>query len=103
MSEEPALSAAVAAPPASRPLDVFLGLGLLVFCHIAAGIVTGGIGLIFLGVLQLLYVVPIVFASRRSGRRGIATGLIIGASITFLLNATCWGVLVFSLGSGSFH
>ena len=91
MSLEPGSPAALA--PA-RPLDVLIGLGLLVFCHVVAAIVTSLIALVFLGVLQLIYVVPIAFAARRANRKGIATGLIIGASLTFLLNAACWGMLM---------
>lgn len=57
-----------------------------------AGVVlTGGFGL-----LQLLYVVPLVLALRKRGRRAFAQGVIIGASLGFLLSAFCWGAIAIS-------
>jgi hypothetical protein len=52
-------------------------------------ILFGAIGGI--SVLQLTYILPVIAYFRRTGSPAIARGLIIGASITFLLNGTCWG------------
>lgn len=43
-----------------------------------------------IGILQLVYIVPIFRLLKRRGKRATAKGLIIAASITALLNATCW-------------
>lgn len=80
-------------PPTNPAIpDWALGLGLLLLLHLiqiplAAGSL--GISLIFLGISQLLYVIPAVLIARRKARPGIAKGLIIGAALTFLLNGTC--------------
>lgn len=44
-----------------------------------------------IGLGQLVYVVPMYLHFRKTGRKRTATGLIIAASITALLNAACWG------------
>jgi hypothetical protein len=51
------------------------------------------VGLLGIGVAQLVYLVPAILMARRRGRPGIAKGIIIAASLTALLNATCWGLL----------
>jgi hypothetical protein len=43
-----------------------------------------------------------VLRFRASGRRETMKGVIIAAAITFLLNASCWG-LVATIGLGSLH
>ncbi len=48
------------------------------------------------GVLQLVYVVPLVLNARKKGRPNFAKGMIIGASIALLLNAACWGSFYWS-------
>ena len=49
--------------------------------------------LMFIGVSQLVYIIPACVIYARQGRRDMVKGLIIAASITFLLNAACWGAL----------
>ena len=44
------------------------------------------------GVTQLINMVPAILIARRRGRAGIAKGLIIAASLAFLLNATCFAL-----------
>ena len=41
--------------------------------------------------------VPAILIARVSGRPRLANGLIIGAGLTFLLNAACWGLIQFGL------
>ena len=48
---------------------------------------------LFVGAVQLLYVVPLFLYLRRADRPRTATGLVIAASIVALLNASCWGLL----------
>ena len=46
------------------------------------------------GIIQLIYVLPLYFSFRKEGKTATAKGLVIAASITALLNATCWGVVL---------
>lgn len=89
--------------------SISAGLGLTLVFHLLAqvpafflllGIVTGEEGLIlafysvmYIGLSQLVYMIPAVLIFRRRGDTETAKGLIVGASITFLLNATCNGLL----------
>ena len=88
-------------------LEVFKGfvLGAVLVIVVTAAVATGGInlarylrsfatfGLWFVfgfGVSQLIYMVPAIVIARRRGRPGLAKGLIIAASLAFLLNASCF-------------
>jgi hypothetical protein len=53
--------------------------------------------LVFIGVAQALYVGPAFWWARRRGLSRLAQGLLIGAGITFLLNAACWGLIAISV------
>jgi len=46
------------------------------------------------GFTQLVYQVPVYLVLRRKGKQGMARGIVIAASLTVLVNATCWGVLM---------
>jgi hypothetical protein len=48
----------------------------------------------FIGVGQLVYIIPAIVIAKVKGETNIVKGLIIGASITFLLNAACTGLLL---------
>ncbi len=93
---------------------VAMGLVLTLLLHVAAAIVfgiplsligsTSGGGfavfpLLFIGVAQLVYVIPAWIALRRAGARPAALGLVIGASVTFLLNGTCLVAVMYSLSN----
>jgi hypothetical protein len=43
----------------------------------------------FIGLSQCVYMIPAYVNFRKNGETETAKGLLIGASITFLLNATC--------------
>jgi hypothetical protein len=64
----------------------------LVFSVIMAG---GFLTVFFIGLSQLVYMIPFIIYFKKQGETKTSQGLIIGASITFLLNAACTG-LVFS-------
>lgn len=49
----------------------------------------------YIGLFQILYVIPLVFLLGWQQRRGLMKGVIIGAVITALLNGGCF-LLVFS-------
>ena len=51
------------------------------------------VALLGIGIAQLVYLLPAILMARRRGRPGIAKGIIVAASLTALLNATCWGLL----------
>jgi hypothetical protein len=77
-------------------------LGQLVLGLIALAIPTGDgpsltlLPLFFLGLSQLLYMIPAILLLLRRGDSETARGMIIGAGLTFLLNATCSGLFFFS-------
>jgi hypothetical protein len=50
-------------------------------------------GLILIGVVQLVWQLPVILLLRRKGHKSVALGVVIAASITALLNATCWVLL----------
>lgn len=97
--------------------DVLKGVGLTALGHVIPAlplallsVVTHGyggaaLGIFYfgIGVTQLIYVIPGIIYFRRNGKPLIAKGIIIGASITFLLNAACFGALFAVLSNTSFH
>ncbi len=111
------------APPAStpqneRPVVSFLaGFGAILVLHVVACLVTSQLIMILpalgivdskgnsdwgvvwsiylLGVVQLVYVVPLARVVHRHGGTALAQGMRTCAAVTFLLNAACWGVIVY--------
>ena len=66
-------------------LGILIGLSYTVCLHLLQ-ILLSGIGLFwFFGVTQLLYMVPAMFYYKKQNQNGIVVGLIIGASLTFIL------------------
>jgi hypothetical protein len=53
-----------------------------------SGLVLGS--LMFVGLVQFLYIVPLAFRARRAGRPNEVKGLLTAASVVVLFNATCW-------------
>ena len=89
--------------------SIAAGLGLAFLFHVSAVVVMFIIAtvtpdeqgmellafsLMYLGLFQLLYMIPAILISRGRGSTETAKGLIIGASITFLLNAACSGLVL---------
>jgi hypothetical protein len=112
------------APPPPPPSRSFLpGIGLTLLLHllliplgVVAGIlfcalaplagssgldlgscilIVGGALVLLIGASQLVYMLPAIFIARRRGRYDLVQGLVIGAAVTFLLNAGCWGFVTF--------
>ena len=55
-----------------------------------------GLGIFGIGIAQLIYVVPAIIVLRRRRHFAVLKGLIIGATITALLNGGCW-LLIYSI------
>jgi ABC-type Fe3+-siderophore transport system permease subunit len=49
--------------------------------------------LVFIGISQLVYIIPAIIIFHRRGEPQTVKGLLIGASLTFLLNAACSGLI----------
>jgi hypothetical protein len=58
-------------------------------------LIGAGVVLVFVGISQLVYMVPAIVVAGRRRAVSVQQGLIIGAAITFLLNAGCWGLIAF--------
>ncbi|MEW6126902.1 MAG: hypothetical protein AB1757_07670 [Acidobacteriota bacterium] len=59
--------------------------------------------ILFVGVSQLLYMIPAVIIAFMKGKKQTAKGIIIGAAIVFLLNAACTGFFYYAMSGTSFH
>ena len=100
MSEE------VPAAPPSAGGSVGKGILWAIIALVIAAmgsVVAMGIPLLFIGVVQLAWVIPMVIHFRKKGAPQTANGILIFAGLTFLLNATCWGVVAGGLSGASFH
>jgi len=77
-----------------------LGIGVLMTVGgVMAGVITmtaviGGVILLGIGLVQLVWIGPAYFHYRRAGEVETAKGLLIAAGLVFLLNASCWGVVM---------
>lgn len=74
--------------------QVWLGIGLLAVLHLLLFLFP--VAFFFISIVQLLYLIPAILIFRK--KSGIIQGLLIGAGITFLLNAACFGLVI----SGNF-
>jgi hypothetical protein len=76
------------------------GIGLLLLLHILQipfALMTYFLSLMFIGLTQLIYVIPAILIYGRKGYLNVVKVLIIGAAITFLLNGTCVAVIFYRL------
>ncbi len=48
----------------------------------------------FIGISQLVYIIPALLIAHKLGKPHIVKGLLIGASLSFLLNAACAGMFL---------
>jgi len=92
-------------PPPPLPLKDTMGTGVLrlLLLHLLQIPLTVVGGPIWIGFSQLFYVVPQHFAFKKQGRNACIRGLWLGAGVTFLLNAGCFGIVLLSLSSASFR
>ena len=78
------------------PYGVGAGLGICFLLHLLQFPIrelTQGMGILFIGVTQLIYMVPAMIVAGVKHQPGILKGLALGAAITFLLNAACFGIV----------
>ena len=96
--------------PAPGQGSIAKGLVLLLALHVGAtllcglcalltdGDVTGAATiLLFLGGIQVVYVVPAAIVCSTKRKYRTLKGLLIGAGITFLVNAACAGIVLSSI------
>ena len=82
-------------PPKPRPEDdtSSVGGGVLIGFALQALLIVFLPAIVFVGVAQLVYIVPAYLIARGSGKFARAKGILIAASIVFLLNAACFAML----------
>jgi hypothetical protein len=77
---------------------------ILSLIFVIQGATEGGIyaPLSLIGITQWVYIIPVVVIVRGKGRAELAKGLLIGAAITFLLNAACAGITLYAVFSSHY-
>lgn len=80
------------------------GIGWLVVAHLVGQIILSPLmGFVWISLSQLIYVIPMAISFSKKGESETIKGLWIGAGITVLLNAACFGIILFSLSKTNFH
>ncbi len=72
--------------------EVWKGIGLIALLHLLWVFYPPAVFAI--GISQMVYLFPALLFFAYRGRVGIVNGLLIGAGITLLLNATCFGIVI---------
>lgn len=95
--------------PPEGPSEVFLGFGTGAILNVAAaavlwllfatGMYISSVPIMAFGGVQLLWMVPVLLAAIGRDRRGFAKGLALAVGVTFLINVSCWVVVMVGLGS----
>ncbi len=98
MSEEQPV---VTPPVGSVKRGVLIGLAISVGVSIVTAPMVAPA--LVIGLIQLLWVIPMVRSFRRKGETETAKGMIIQAAVVAMLNATCWGAVFISMSSTNFH
>ena len=80
--------------------EVLKGIGLTALLHLICAAVSFvfPFAIFTIGVVQLAYIIPATLIYWQKGRIGIVQGLLIGAGVTFLLNAACFGYVISVIG-----
>jgi hypothetical protein len=71
---------------------IWKGIGITVLLHFLLVLVPSAI--FFIGIAQLIYIVPATVIAFSKGKRAIGQGILIGAGITFLVNTACFGAVM---------
>ena len=116
MSDEPIPAPPGAVPPPAPPLpeapppiapggndSVGRGVLRLLLLHLWQIPLTVVGGPLWIGLSQLAYVIPQSLSYRKQGKSESLKGLWIGAGVTFLLNAGCFGLVFYSMAHTNFH
>ena len=72
------------------------GMGLVALGHLIW--VVFPLAYFGIGLGQILYVVPLALYLQSKGKTGMVQGVFIATAITFLLNATCFGIVLLNIG-----
>lgn len=78
----------------SKNKQIAYALLLLIGCHIVAASLTSLWGLLFIGAVQLVYVIPLCIVYYIKKLKIMMHTTIIAAAIVFLLNAACFGLVL---------
>lgn len=103
LNESPPQREAAAPASEEKSGSIGLGIGLCALLHLFQVLLLPVAGPFWIGISQLVYVVPAVLIARKKGQVETAKGLWIGAGITFLINIACFGVVMASIGKNGFH
>ncbi len=81
----------------SHASQVWLGIaiGTILIVLLAFLLLIAPVGYFAIGLVQLIFIIPAIIYWRKN--TGIVQGLLIIAAITFLLNAACFGLVMYSL------
>ncbi len=100
--DAPAMGEAPIADPTRRPNypreevgSQARGFGYLVIGHVVLALLGGALqgAIFFIGVVQMIYAVPMMIILAVQGQSATVSGVALGAGITFLLNAACFGLV----------
>ena len=84
--------------PTNWTAEVWKGIGLTVLLHVVVQAVlwqfVAAVGILGIGLVQFLYLVPAAIVCGMLGRQGMVQGIVIAGAITFMLNvAACFGLV----------
>jgi len=79
-------------PKHNHTTEVLKGIGILALLHLLLIIVP--MSYFFIGIAQIVYLIPAAVVAFAKKRVGIGQGLLIGGAVTFLLNAACFGIIM---------
>ncbi|MFM1653865.1 hypothetical protein ACI7RC_17425 [Brevibacillus sp. B_LB10_24] len=72
--------------------EIWLGIFILMALHLLNFLFP--LAFFFIGVSQLIYLIPALIIALYKGKKKMAAGMLIGAGVTFLINATCYGLVM---------
>ncbi|WP_019122493.1 hypothetical protein [Brevibacillus massiliensis] len=72
--------------------EIWLGIFILTALHLFNFLFP--LMFFFIGVSQLIYLIPALIIALYKNKKKMAAGMLIGAGVTFLINATCYGLVM---------